>query len=106
MAHSSVTYTGDGVITQRAVTFPFITKSHVLVHVNAVNTAFTWVNDAVVNISPAPANGTTIKIFRTTPVATPIVDFSNASTLTESDLDKAHLQNLYCIQEVRDHLGI
>lgn len=99
---SFVTYTGNGATTAYPVLFGYLNKSDVAVTVNNVSTAFTWIDATNINISPAPANGTTVKIARTTPITLPAVDFTDGATLQESDLDVAIKQLLYKQQELQD----
>lgn len=102
MAASYNTYTGNGVTTQRALTFSFLDRAHVHVYLDGVETAlWTWVNDALIDITTAPANGVAIKIARETPTD-PLVDFEDGSTLTEGDLDTTVLQTLYVSEESND----
>lgn len=102
MANSYVDYTGNGSTTQRAVTFPFLSRSHVTVTVNGVSTSFTWVNDGLIDISPAPANGTAIRIKRSTSPTTRLVDYSNGAGFSEDRLDEDSLQAFYLAQESND----
>ena len=99
---SRVKFTGNGVTTTYNFTFGYINKNHVTVTVDGVNTSFTWLGDFQISISPAPANGKVIWIRRDTPRDTRVVDFSNGSTLGETDLDNSALQFLYIGQEAYD----
>lgn len=101
MANSRVTYNGDGVTTQRVVPFPFLDRTHVTVFVDGVSTAFTWINDGLVSISPAPANGTLILIKRATSPTARLVDYI-AGSLGEEELDTDSLQAFYLAQESVD----
>ena len=105
MAYSYVTYTGNGSTTQFAVTFPYIRKEHVYVTVDAVNTAYTWVNDSLIQLASAPANGKEVIVKRVTPVASRLVDYTDGSTLVAADLDTDSLQHLYTEQELTDNVG-
>ena len=105
MAYSYVTYTGNGSTTQFAVTFPYIRKEHVYVTVDAVNTAYTWVNDSLIQLASAPANGKEVIVRRVTPVASRLVDYTDGSTLVAADLDTDSLQHLYTEQELTDNVG-
>ena len=59
--YSRSNYTGDGAITQRAVSFPFLLRAHVKVYLDDVETtAFTWLHDGLINITTAPANGVNV----------------------------------------------
>jgi hypothetical protein len=104
MALSYTTYTGDGTNKNFAVPFPYIAQSHVVVKVDNVAVTFTWLNSAMVQTAVAPANGASVEIRRVTPRVTPMVDFEDASTLTESDLDLYANQLLYIAQEAFDSL--
>ena len=102
MANSYVSYTGNGVTQTFSVTFPYISKSHVKVYVdNVETTSFTWPTSSTVTLNTVPPAGVTVTIRRSTP-STPLVDYVDGSSLTESMLDTANLQNLYIVEEIRD----
>ena len=103
MAYSYNVYTGNGSTTQFAVGFPYIRKEHVKVYVNYVDTAYTYVNDTTVQVTPAPGAGLRVEVRRITPAASPLVDFTDGSTLVAADLDIANLQHLYLEQELDDY---
>jgi hypothetical protein len=102
MPYSYNVYTGNGSTTQFAVGFSYIRREHVFVSVNYVNTAFTWVNSTTVQVSPAPVNAARVEVRRVTPVANPLVDFTDGSTLVAADLDTVTLQQTYINQEQDD----
>lgn len=106
MAYSYVSYTGNGVTTTYSVTFPYILKSHVIVSVDGVDKTsgvdYTWATGASIQFGVAPTNGAVIRIRRETSRGAALVDFQDASTLTEADLDKAFTQSLYISQEAFD----
>lgn len=101
MALSYVTTSGDGATTNFAVPFQYLDKTHVHVYISSIETvAFTWVNDATIQITPAPASGTNnVEIRRVTPRDAVLVDFNNGSVLYDTDLDVATLQTLFISQE-------
>lgn len=101
MAVSIVTYTGDGSTNQYIITFDYISRSHVSATVGGTAATFTFVNDTTIQFTTAPAANATIQILRQTPV-TPLVDFTDGSTLFEADLDLAHRQNRLLAEESRD----
>lgn len=103
MALSSVTYTGNGVQTDFTLTFPYISKTHVVCSVNALVTAHTWVNATTVRISPAPAGGSTVKLERSTPKS-PLTNFSDGDGGWEGPLDTLALQTVYLLQEQQDQI--
>lgn len=99
--YATVNYTGNGVTTDFAVPFPFLSQSHVEVSVNSVSVPTVFVG-SVIRISPAPAVSATISIQRNTSRATRIVDFQVDSNITEKDLDNDSKQAFYMAQEAID----
>jgi hypothetical protein len=95
-------YLGNGSTTTFAVTFPYISRDHVVVSVNGNVVSFTWVNSNLISISPAPASNAVVDVRRNTPKDVRLVDFVDASTLLETDLDLDSLQTLYATQEASD----
>ncbi len=104
MPYSYAVYTGNGATTQFTVPFPYIRREHVVVSVDYVSTAFTWVSNSTVQVSPAPANATRVEVRRVTPVNNPLVDFTDGSTLVAADLDTNALQQTYINQEQDDQI--
>ncbi len=104
MPYSYATYTGNGANTQFAVPFPYIRREHVVVSLDYVSAVFTWVNNTTVQVSPAPANAVRVEVRRVTPVNTPLVDFTDGSTLVAADLDTNALQQTYINQEQDDQI--
>jgi len=103
MAYSYVTYTGNGALTQFAVPFGYIRKEHIEVSLNGtVTAAFTWVNNATIQMNTAPANAVVVKILRITPVNASLVNFTDGSTPVASDFNTTNTQGLYTNQELRD----
>jgi hypothetical protein len=100
--YSSVSYTGNGVTTDYAIPFPYLLTSHVEVLVNAVAGVYTWLNAATIRFTAAPGIGAAIVIRRNSNRLTRLVDFTDSSTLTETDLDKNADQLLYLVQEAFD----
>ena len=100
MAKSYVTYVGDSSTTTYAVTFPYLSKSHVNVLLDgAVTTAYTWITGSSIQLNDAYSGN--ITIIRTTPTE-PLVDFTDGSVLTENQLDIATIQSLYVCEETQD----
>ena len=103
MARARDNYTADGSTQSFAVTFPFISRSHVSITVNGSAATFTWVNDGQITItSPTVVNTDKIIIQRATSDTTRLVDYVDGSNLTESDLDLDSLQAFYMSQEALD----
>ena len=104
MPYSYAVSTGNGATTQYSVPFAYIRKEHVYVSVNYANQSYTWVNDSLIQLASAPANGARVEVRRVTPVNAPLVDFTDGSTLVAADLDTNALQQVYTDQEQDDQL--
>ena len=102
MAYSYTAFTGNGSTTQYAVAFPYIRREHVAVTVAGVPSTFTWVNNSLIQMDAAPANGAAVRVYRTTPIDAPLVDFADGSTLVAADLDTNSRQSIYIQQELDD----
>ena len=99
---AQVSYTGDGSTTSYSITFPFIDSTHIKAFVNGVeSTAFT-ISSSTLTFTSAPANSAVIRIERQTPTNARLVDFTDGSVLTESDLDRSADQNFFIAQEITD----
>ena len=108
MANSSVRYVASGDTQEFAVTFPFISRTHVAVTVDGTTAVFTWNNDSLITVSD-PADITAdqvVLIKRTTSQATRLVDYVDGSNLSESDLDTDSKQAFYMAQEALDELTL
>lgn len=99
---AQVTYTGNGSTTQYSITFPFLDSSHVKAFINGVATTAFTISSSTLTFNSAPANSAVVRIERQTPIDTRIVDFTDGSVLTESDLDKSADQNFFVAQEITD----
>ena len=93
-----------GATTVYTISFPYLDRDHVVVTLGGVTltvgTDYTFTSDTQLTFTPAPTGDLVIK--RVTPVASSIVDFTSGAALTETDLDRAHLQALYASSETRD----
>ena len=105
MALSYVNYPADGATTQFAVTFGYLSRSHVFVFVDNNLAAFKWVSGTNIEITPAPAAGAEVRIQRLTDKVNRITDFADGQTLLAGDLDAATLQNFYLAQEMLDGIA-
>lgn len=104
MPYSYVKYTADGINDLFTVTFPYINQLYIAVYANDVAVGFTWQDATTIKTNGIPAAGTIIEIKRTTNRASRLVDFQNASKLTEADLDLSADQQFHVMQEVIDNL--
>lgn len=102
MAISYVRYSGDGSNRLFAITFPYLQLDHIFVTIDGVeDTSFTFITSSSIQTSITPSNGSLVEVRRVTETD-PLVDFTDGSTLTESDLDIATLQAIYIAQEAED----
>ena len=99
---AQVTYTGDGSTTQYSITFPFIDSTHIKAFIDGTQTTAFTISSSTLTFTSAPANSSVVRIERQTPNDTRLVDFTDGSVLTESDLDKSADQNFYIAQEITD----
>ena len=87
---TSVFATGDGSTTDRNFPFPYISRSHVKVTVDGVAVSFSFIAQNTVRISPAPATGKSIRIYRETP-KTPIINWEDPRARHERVQHPEHL---------------
>ena len=102
MAYSYTVFTGNGSTTQYAVSFPYIRREHIAVTVAGLASTFTWVNNSLIQMDAAPAAAAAVRVYRTTPISAPLVDFADGSTLVAADLDTNSRQSIYIQQELND----
>jgi len=114
MPNSYVTFTGTG--SQTTFSFAgiddYLSTGYIKVYINDVLQTNGYTIDVAganenVVFSTAPATGTTVKIARQTPstsatFAANIVDFSDGSVLTATELDKGFKGILHIVQEAND----
>jgi len=119
MPNTYVDYTGDNTTTSFAFPFPYLDDTHVVVQLDTVAlTGGKFVDQTVtthytIQTSPsaaiifvtAPATGDRIRIKRDSASDTALVDFENGSVLTEVELDRAYLHNLYLSEEIEEGSG-
>jgi len=123
MANTFVDYTGaDGTGTDNkdfAFSFPYLDDSHIVVQVDqasvaggafvtkALTTDYTIVTSPskLIRFVSAPASADRIRIKRDSASNTALVDFENGSVLTEVELDRAYLHNLYLNEEIAEGSG-
>jgi len=103
MPYSFIQYSAGGSTAQFAIPFPYISRDHVKVYIDGVeDEAKTFASPSIVQTSTTPVALSVVEVRRATPKETPVVDFSDASTLTARNLDNIALQFLYLSQEAQD----
>lgn len=103
--YSTISYTSDGINKIYSIPFSYLDESHIKVIVNSVVQgvgAYTFPTQTTIEITAQPPAGQVVTIRRVTPATTRFVDFQNAATLTESDLDLNSDQLFYIMQESLD----
>lgn len=66
----------------------------------------TWVNDSTLRISPAPATGAYVWIYRVTPKEAPLTVFKDGVGFREADLNRMVKQLLYISQEAYENADL
>lgn len=103
MAYSYVKYTGNGVTTTYVIPFVYLSSDYLEVSVNDVlTTAYTLPTSSSLQFTVAPPNGQIVEIRRNTPKTARLVDFQDASILTEAALDLDSDQAFHITQETYD----
>lgn len=81
---------------------PFLDRNHIKVTLNGSTPFFEWLTDSRIRLRQVPVENSVLQIRRDTPISTALVEFQNTATLTAEELNRAHLQNLYRLQELDD----
>lgn len=110
MAYSYKTYTASGSTANFTITFPYLSRTHVNVYANGglleFGVDYNYMSATVIHfLTGNPTAGTVIRLERDTPVETQFVNYTDGSTLVETDLDNAELQALYLVQELQDQIS-
>lgn len=84
------------------VPFPYLSRDHVHVTVGGSPASFTWLNPNTVSLSVAPALGAVIDIRRSTSPDELLVQFTDGSVISETDLSLLSKQSFYLVQESGD----
>lgn len=104
MANSFIDYTGNGVITTFTVP-PYLDESHISAAIDGLTKTsgvdYT-ISGTSLTFSTAPANGTKIRLQRSSSRDTRLSDYSDASLLTADQLDSDANQLFYLAQESFD----
>ena len=100
---ATITYTGDGNLTQFTFPFEYLNQSDVKVSLDeVVTTAYTFANATTIEFNAAPANGVAIRIYRVTDTTALNATFFAGSSIRAQDLNNNFEQSLYVAQEVTE----
>jgi hypothetical protein len=104
MAVTQNTFTGDGSTVLFSFTFPYLETTDIKVSLDgSVTTAYTLANATTIQFNTAPANGVTIRIYRSTANDNLAATFYPGSAIRSQDLNDNFTQNLYVNQEVLNY---
>ena len=103
MAVTENTFTGNGSTTTYSFTFPYLKTTDIKASINGTaTTAFTTPTATTVQFNTAPANSSSIRIYRDTDTDSPAATFYAGSAIKSQDLNDNFLQNLYTTQESKN----
>jgi len=102
MAHSILTYTGDGATTDFLFDKPYIKEADVHGFVGGVDSAISFVDPTHIRFAVAPADGSPISVKRLTDPLAPSFAFPNRTYIKSENLDGNSTQQLYLHQETLD----
>ena len=104
MNYSYSRYIGDGTTTDYAINFVlgFLKREDVHVYVDGVETPFTWVNDGLITVSPAPAADALVLIRRIVDKTTLQHDYEDGAVVIEKNLDESNMQSIMAVHEMID----
>lgn len=103
MTYSYVQYTYTSGTPTFVVPFDYLDEDYVSVYIDGVlTTGYTWPSSSSIQLTANPAAGSTVLIRRDTEKANKLVDFTNTSSLDETNLDNNTDQMLNLIQETVD----
>lgn len=96
-----VEFDGDGVTAIFDFDFPYQKQSEIFVSVDGVNVTYTWLagNTHSVQVLPAPALGTRVRIYRSTLAFVPLHVFAAGVPFLPRYVDENNRQMLYVVQE-------
>ena len=103
MAYSTITTTGNGVLTSFTFPFPYNDEEDIEVKVDGVVTPFTFTSANTIQLASAPASGVPVQITRTTPIDSPDVIFASPGALSPVLLNKNTDQLIFAVQEIWDN---
>ena len=92
-------YVGDGSTTQFGVTFPYMAQVHVYAEVDGVPVPRTFIGPSTVQITPAPAVGSVVLLYRQTGIDNPNYEFQLGAAFLPPYIDSNNKQLLYSVQE-------
>jgi hypothetical protein len=109
VADTIIRYSATAAQTDFTIPFDYISENDVYVALNGTVLTnpgqWDFVNDSTARLVTPCQAGDAVVIQRRTEDTNRLVDFQTGAVLTETDLDLAHKQTFYLIQEMRDALN-
>lgn len=102
MSLSYDTFVGNGSLTDFTITFPYNRREQVVVTVNGTPVTPTWLTPTTFRVTPAPANGATVRAERQAAQDGVLVTFQDGVAPAAASLNEATRQALYAAQEAFD----
>ncbi len=99
---SRITYSATGTVNYFAVPIAYMKKTDIHVLVDGVESAYVWLDDQTVQLSPMPAVGAQVEIYRDVDKKKRVAVFKDGSFLTESDMNLSATQQFMISQEAID----
>lgn len=98
--------TSLGDIAEFTIPFPFLSRAEVFVTVDGAQSAFTWINDGLIQLPEIPELGAVVRRYRSTAAYVPLHQFSQGVPFLPRYVDRDFTQTLYAVQEsVNDTAG-
>lgn len=100
MAVTENVYTGDGSTVLFSFSFPYLSRSEVVVTLDGIVTnAYTYATSSSIQFNTAPASNVKIRIYRSTTSTSAKATFSQGSAIRAADLNNNFTQVRYLAQE-------
>lgn len=98
--------TSLGDVAEFTIPFPFLSRAEVFVTVDGAQSAFTWINDGLIQLPEIPELGAIVRRYRSTTAYVPLHQFSQGVPFLPRYVDRDFTQTLYAVQEsVNDTAG-
>lgn len=106
-------FPGDGSQTTFEVSFAggYISRSHISARLfrdidgTFTDVLFDWINAYTIRVATPVPVGYTLRMYRSTPIREPLVDYSDGALLSEINLDTANKQAIFAAAEAADAFG-
>lgn len=94
-----VSYIADGNTKIFSIPFDYLSRSHVHVKVNDIESPVEWLSMYSIQTEQLPAINSLVEIYRETPYDTQFITWADGTVLLANDLNAQTLQTLFVLQE-------